>query len=177
MKLFYKSKIFNILKIIILTLSLLLPDLFAWLPHRLQDKEELIKQSKQFVQMNGNCPKLIYRDEVKYYIDKTLDIVYKMDIDENLKKDSKLMKTVIKIFLVAEYLDIMTGWNPDKAGQRLIKNATLWEPENTVEWLRIWWKYEPTYFLYQTNFINSICYNNICCIIGSESYIWRKHKF
>lgn len=176
MKLFYKPKIFNIL-IVILSFGLFLQDIFAWLPHKLQDREELIRHSKQFVQMDGNVPRLIYEDEVKDYIDKTLNIVYQMDIDENLKKDDKLMKTVIKIFLIAEYLDIMTGWVPDKAGKRLIKGAMSWEPENTVEWLRIWWKYEPSYFLTQTNFANSICYNNICCIIGSESYKWRKNKF
>ena len=174
MKLFYKSNVFNTLKIVILSLILLIQDVYAWLPCREQDKEILIKQSKEFVQLDGNLPKLIYKDEVKDYIDKTLSIVYEMDIDEELKKDEKLMKTVIKIYLVAEYLDIMIGWINGEAGQKLIKSATLWKPEDTVKLLRIWWKYEPVYFLTQINFINSICYNNICCIIGSESYKWRK---
>lgn len=177
MKLFYKWRIFNILKIMVLSLSLLFQNVFAWLPPREQDREELIKQSKQFVQIYDGCPTLIHKYEVKEYINRTLNIVCKMDIDDKMKKNSKLMKTVIKIFLMAEYLDIMAGWVPDKAGQRLINSATLWEPENTTKWLKNWWKYEPVYFLTQSNLVNSICYNNICCIVGSESYEWRKNKF
>lgn len=151
-------------------------NIFAWLPQSAQDKEELIRLSKEFTQIDSS-PRLLCKQDIKSYIDNTLSTVHNMDIEENLKKDENLLKTVIKIYLVAEYLDVMTGWIPNKAGQRLIKNANIWPPEKTHSWLTVWWKYEPAYFLRDSSFFNSICYDNICNIIGSDSYRWRKFTY